>query len=89
MQARQPPPAVFLGPLRDRLEKIGELGLGPGRSTQLRQAVGEMIGDVEQIPDVVECVIELGRTERPMPPVGARLAAGQADAQHLPDQVDQ
>ena len=69
--------------------KVGELGLGPGRSTELRQAVGEMIGQIEQVADVVERVMELGRAERPMPPVGARLAAGQADPQHLPDQVHQ
>ena len=48
-----------------------------------------MIGQVEQIANVVEGVIELGRGERPTPPVGARLAAAEADAQDLPDQVDQ
>ena len=69
--------------------KSANLGLGPGRSTELRQAVGEMVGQVEEVPDIVERVVELGRSERPMPPVGAGLAAGQADAQHLPDQVDQ
>ena len=36
-----------------------------------------MVGEIEQVANVVEGVVELGRRERPMPPVGARLAAGQ------------
>ena len=89
VQARQPPPAVFVGALRDRLEKSAISASAQAVRPSLRQTVDEMIGEIEQIPDVVERVVELGRTERPMPPVGARLAAGQADAQHLPDQVYQ
>ena len=48
-----------------------------------------MIGDVEQVSDVIERVIELARGERTVSPVGARLAPAQADAQDLSDQVHQ
>ncbi len=90
VQARQPPPAVLVGSLRRSTREDRQISASAHAvRSELSQTVREMIGQIEQMADVVECVIELGRSERPMPPVGACLAAGQADAQHLADQVDQ
>ena len=61
VQARQPPPAVKVGALRDRFDEVSHLRFGPGRSIQLGQTTSEMIGQLEQVPDVIEGIIELGR----------------------------
>ena len=69
--------------------KSANLRLRPGGSTQLGEPADEMIGHVEQVANVVEGVMELGRSQGPVPPVGACLAARQADPEHLADQVHQ
>ena len=88
VQARQPPPAVEVCTLRDRFDEVSHLRFGPGRSIQFGQTTIKMIGQLKQVPDVVEGIIELSRGQRPVPPVRACLAACQAHAQHLADQVD-
>ncbi len=53
----------------------------------IRSIRAEDIGDLEQVTHIIERVIELGRAQGPVPPVGARFTAGQADSQNLADQI--
>src|SRR5262249_21776470 len=46
-----------------------------------------MVGQIEQVTHVIERVMKLGPAQWPMPPIRARFTAGQADPQHLPDQI--
>ena len=56
VQPRQPPPSLLVGPLQGAGEEVGKFGLGPVGSPHLLQLGFQMIGDVQQMAHIIECI---------------------------------
>ena len=68
---------------------VRELVLGPLDPAEPLQVGLELVGEVEQVADVLKCVAQAGLRTAATPPVGPGLAPEQRDFQGLVDQISQ